>query len=90
MTKFKFNPFLDEENHLDDAKMSLLYGGNTGSGNTDKPCSCGCLGTSSVADNKTANVAKGLTTPGYRACDSIFKKYTVTWKDSDTPSQPSL
>lgn len=43
-------------------------------------CSCGCLGPSSTEDNKTANINGDLTTDGYSACDSIFSKWTVTWK----------
>lgn len=43
-------------------------------------CSCGCLQSSSTEDNRDANIAGDLTTPGYSACDSIFSQWTVTWK----------
>ncbi|MBQ0061826.1 MAG: TIGR04149 family rSAM-modified RiPP [Bacteroidales bacterium] len=85
MKSKKFSLFLCEEQHLTDAQMNLLQGGNTEqSMSAAAACSCGCQGTSSTADNKTANISEGKTTPGFGACDSIFAPITVTWRGSET------
>ncbi len=82
MKKKGNNLFLTEEQHLSDAQMNLLRGGDTYV-EPEKACSCGCQGTSSTADNKKANIEGGLTTPGFDACDSIFKWITVTWREAE-------
>ncbi len=44
-------------------------------------CSCGCTGPSSTKDNKNANIADDLTTPGYDACNVwLVDRMTVTWQ----------
>ena len=83
MKKQKINLFLTEEQHLSDAQMNVLHGGGSDGLLCEKACSCGCQGKISTADNKKANIAEGLQTPGYDACESIFKAFTVTWKAVD-------
>ncbi|GAB6959642.1 hypothetical protein JCM15754A_09770 [Prevotella aurantiaca JCM 15754] len=82
MKKQKINLFLTEEQHLSDAQMNVLHGGSDEL-SCEKSCSCGCQGRSTTADNKQANIAKGVKTPGFDACDSILKEFTVTWKAVD-------
>lgn len=79
MEQKKSNLFLAEEMHLNDAQMNIIQGGGDDTMH-DSFCSCGCQGPSSTADNKTANINGGKTSPGYSPCDSIFKRITVTWE----------
>lgn len=79
----KIDLFQMEENQLEESRLNLLRGGNECRKETEtiaeKNCSCGCNGPSTTSDNKTANVEGGLVSPGTDVCDSIFKKWTVTW-----------
>ena len=84
MKKQRINLFLKEEQLLSDAQMNVLHGGGSPDLSPDKACSCGCQGNSSTADNKNANIKGGLTTPGFEACDSIFKPITVTWRAAES------
>lgn len=61
-----------ETTRLSECQLSTVTGGYN--------CSCGCQGTSSTKDNKTANIEGSLQSPGYNVCDSIFDFITVTWK----------
>lgn len=61
-----------EASRLSECQLSTVTGGYN--------CSCGCQGTSSTKDNKTANIERSLQTPEYDVCDSMFDFITVTWK----------
>lgn len=80
MKQTMFDLFTQEKKKLSETQMSLIKGGNVlEASSAAKNCSCGCKGPSSTTDNKSANINGGLISPGVEVCDSIFKKYSVTW-----------
>lgn len=70
MKKLKLNEL--EATRLSERQLATVTGGYN--------CSCGCQGTSSKQENRSANIEGGLQTPGYGVCDSFLDFLTVTWK----------